>query len=268
VKIKLSKIASVIVITMTSIIISCGGGSGSGNNIGVSYEGIWYNTSIDNYIEITNSEVLYRVCSINDGYRVSLKGKVDGDNFNILNTILKLSLSGDSLTISDSSSGSIVKYSRKSSIPVVCTGDAIEITLIAPTSVTEGLLTTFVVNFDYRLTSTNSGIVYFGFNTDVVNSFTLTENTFKIVNAETSSGSLTADTLPVLYNLPDSFMLYVNLSNDPHPTPWVALSSDFIPVTVTKSALFKTSNKSIIKNEQSSINRLCFMNTIAPCNIK
>ncbi len=209
--------------------MSCGGGDSSDT----SYEGYWRSLVTDHYLEIaSDNTVTYRACAVNDGYRATHSGTITGDNLVFDSVNYQLTLADNSLTISDDANGVLSEYVRASSLPSVCTGDAIELTFISPTITTEGVVTTYMVNFDYRLASTNSGIVYLGFNTFNVTDATLTSSTLEINNAETGSGSLSADVTPVYYDLPDSFFLYINLSENPHPVPWTPLASDLMTVTV------------------------------------
>ena len=118
-------------------------------------------------------------------------------------------------------------YTLVSSIPATCENDAIEITSVDPDMVTEGEETTFIVNFDYRLASKASGIIYLGFNTRVATQYILTDEKKLIDQPETSSGSLSGVAIPVTYTAPDNFGAYVNISETGHtPVRWVPLTAN------------------------------------------
>ncbi len=253
-----------VLISMSCLILF--GCSDSDDTTSVSYEGNWYNTSADSYLEITNSNTaLFRECSVNNGYQVVGSGELEGDSIPSGSFTYKLLRAGNKLTLSAEGLGDIAELILQSSIPSVCTGDAIEITFGSPTSATEGILTTFTVNFDYRLISRDSAIVYFGFNTSNSSNFTLTDNTFEITQAESGSGSLTADIMPVFYDSPDSFSIYVNISENPHPDVWAPLSSDNMAITVTQSGVLTSNNLMTESINQVGNIELCSNNPFVQC---
>jgi len=230
------KIKDILTIALIcQMLIGCFGDDSDNSNTSP-YAGAWYNESGKHYLEIeSDNTVTMRQCTMHNGYAPFYTGSVDGDKLDIFSMSFNLSLEGNILTLKDADGNVIFEYVRASSVPDVCNGDAIEITFSSPTSVTEGILTTFQVDFDYRLSSTNNGIVYLGFNTGEANAFTLTTSTFEVYTTGTGSASLSADIIPVLYSSPDSFAIYVNISENPHPGSWSPLASNIIDVRVNPS---------------------------------
>lgn len=215
---------------------ACGGGSGGSS--GSAYEGSWYNANLDNYTEIKSDQSFtLRVCSVNNGYRVYQTGTLNGDSFTIDTETFLLSRTGDILTVTNDNIGFNETYTLVSSIPAACENDAIEITSVTPDTVTEGEPTSFSVGFDYRLASKQNGIIYLGFNTDEPTKYILTDDRQAIDQTETSSGTLSGVATPVIYAAPDSFGVYVNISEADHPKPeWFPLTSDQLNVTVNPAS--------------------------------
>lgn len=233
-------IQTIVVIALCLFLIGC---DGSDNSNSPSFKGNWYNQTTDDYLEIKNNNTVFiRECSVNNGYHVISSGEIDGDTLYFGSFAYKLSRESNKLTVSSENSGFIWEYILQLSIPSNCTGDAIEITFISPSSVTEGMLTTFVVNFDYRLVSKENGIVYLGFNKTGPDTFTISDSTFEITQAESGSGSLSAATLPVYYSPPDSFAVIVGISENSSPIPGEFLSRDNMAVTVTQSSALINNN--------------------------
>jgi len=222
---------------LCAILLGCGASDDTSNKTtNVSYEGFWYNVSNDAYLEIMNNTALFRDCSVNNGYRVSESNELVGDTILTESTTYNLLRIDNNLTLSVEGFGKVSKFELQPSLPSVCTGDAIEITFSSPTSATAGIVTSFMVNFDYRLSSKTKGIVHLGFNTDTNNprDTVLSNSTFLISQAETGSGSLSADIKPVYYNMPDSFKISVILTEDPLLGAPISLSSYDVDVTVTQ----------------------------------
>lgn len=228
----------------------CGGGSNNGTD---SYQGYWKHEFVDTYLEIRSDNIArIRACSLNDGYVETDSGTLVDDELTIGSAVFNLALSGDSLIVTDDIIGAEVIFSRVASIPGECTGDAIEITSVTPSSVNEGVLTTFTVNFDYRLVSVENAIVDVGFNNTDPNIARLTEDTWEINSASLGSGWFVVDMTPVYYAEPDNFIVSVFLSENPHPTKWFPLSSSQSIITVTQNAGTLGLNSNVIEKKISN----------------
>jgi len=255
------------ILITSQILLGCGGGDDSGNDSGTSYVGFWRSTSAAHYVEVTKDNTAYiRECTVSNGYSIAYTGKVNGNDFSLLNFVYKLSLAQDVMTITTPSTNYTREYARASSIPDVCTDDAIDVTFVSPTATTEGTSTNFIVNFDYRLASKNNGIVHLGFNVDRADLITLTNSTLEITSAETGSGSLSATISPVFYAAPDSFQLYMFLSENPQADPWIPLSSEMVSINVTKVGSSSVNNGSYkIGNHSKAVSTHCSMSLFIRC---
>jgi hypothetical protein len=109
--------------------------------------------------------------------------------------------------------------------------DSIQVTSVSPPAAVPGAPTDFTVDFTYRLASVDNGIIYLGFNTSDPHSYIMSPSTLTVTRGS-GSGSLTASASPVEYPPPDSFVAYVNLSENPHPSTWTPLSNDTAPIAV------------------------------------
>jgi len=123
--------------------------------------------------------------------------------------------------------------------------DDIKIVDVSPSTFPAyGQDTHFVVTIDYSLQSTDSGIVYLGFNTEEKDSFTLVDDNLKVTKG---SGRITleATVQPAEYGTPNqgvqggldavspafgggptAFQAYVNLSAYPHDDHWSPMADD------------------------------------------
>ena len=224
-----------LIFILCSLLFSaCGGG---GNNDTGSFQGYWKHEVVDLYLEIRNdNSVGIRACSLNDGYVETDSGTIVDDELTIGSEVYNLALSSGSLIMSNNSIGVEIIFSREASIPGECTGDAIEITSVTPSSASEGVLATFTVNFDYRLASVENAIVDVGFNNMDPNIVRLTDNTWEINSTGLGSGWFVVEVTPVYYQEPDNFLVSVFLSENPHPTKWFPLSSSKSKIAVTQNA--------------------------------
>ncbi len=234
-----TKFIEVIYVVIVSLIIQgCVGGNGNDDDSS-QYEGIWYSNTYDSYYVIQNNNTIeVKECSVNHGYKTSYTGTISGNTVTIFNSDFKLNIVEDELNFSIDGINIAAPFAKKSSIPELCTGDAIEITFFSPEIAIEGDLTTFIVNIDYRLVSANSGTIHLGFNTNTEEptSFRLTDSSFEIENTETGSASLTAVINPVYYAPPYEFLLYVNLSPSHTTGPWIPFANALTPVVITPLA--------------------------------
>ena len=218
-------------IFLCGILVSC---SENGGN-STSFNGNWYLATSDTFVEISSDDTVFiRECTLNDGYRVSYTGTINGDTI-FLNDggELILRLESDTLFVTVVSTDEVLELARMDSIPSLCQGDAIEITYVSPTSAIEGVLTTYIVNFDYRLSSSDSGEITLSFNTVDPNGFEVLD-TLILPQAETSSGSLTADVVPILYSSPNSFELSVDLWRYPRSSFPTSIYTARYAITVTQ----------------------------------
>jgi len=219
--------AQVAALLASLALMACGGGGGGGGGdtpAQASYVGNWYQASADLYLEVqTDNAVVLRTCSAT-GYKTAGTGTIQGDALTLSSTTFNLMRNGDTLTLVDPSAVK-VEFTLAGAIPAVCPNNFIEITSVNPSTSAAGVPTSFTVNFDYQLATKDNGIINLGFNISDPDTFTLTPSTLTVIRG-TGPGSLTASATPVEYPPPSTFAAFVILSEDPHPVPWVPLSSD------------------------------------------
>ena len=91
----------------------------------------------------------------------------------------------------------------------------------------------FTINIDYRLASKDGGIIYVGFNTSSVNSYSLADSVE--VPRATGSKTMSATVVPVDYPAPGDFRAFANLSEYPHPAQWAPLAGHSYRISVTQA---------------------------------
>lgn len=115
--------------------------------------------------------------------------------------------------------------------------DYLEITSVEPGSVDEGVETSFVISFDYRLVSESSAYVLVGFNDDVAEPNRYPVEDVMVLEAPTAgSETITVSANPVYYELPERYRIYVNLSPLEHGSPWRPLAGDTWEIDVNPGA--------------------------------
>lgn len=257
-------IKKLLVLTLLTgpLLLGCGGGGDSGN----SFAGIWHSTSADEYLEIQSSGLAkHRVCSINDGYPVRNVGRINGNTLEIDSETYGIWLENDILNVLRDYDDRIFEFIRAWSVPDACAGDAIEITYVSPARATEGALTTFIVNFDYRLSSTTSGIVDLGFNLNDADTFRFTGGVLEITGTGTGSGSLSAEVSPVFYEPPESFKAAVSLWRNSDPTGRYGLAWDETAVTVDPGVSALVNSSTGGAKNPVNYEKLCSNDMLTPC---
>jgi len=110
--------------------------------------------------------------------------------------------------------------------------DNIQIISVSPSSgLVDGVDFDFTVKVEYDLASVNSGLLMIGFNTVEVNRFRMISEASTIVDkgAGTHTFNVTATAKDWLAD--GDFQVYVNLSENPHPSEWTPLSTDVEPLS-------------------------------------
>ena len=175
------------------------------------YAGNWYSQEIDYYIRITNDGKVYKhYCSIDDGYESdgSLYGIVINDALTyVIGDPAQITAQENEISFVDF--GLAVSFEKRSEIPEVCNNNAIKITFYSPEEATEGELTTFVINFDYRLSSPPSAIIRVGVAPRRSEDFIQPDVELIITEKGLSSGSLTVQIKPLFFADKQLFKLYI-----------------------------------------------------------
>ncbi len=126
--------------------------------------------------------------------------------------------------------------------------DYIEITSVQPRVVNEGDETTFIVSFNYNLSSTEYGIVYCGFNSLNMPNWYNVQNVYDIFQKGEGSTSIEITTIPEYLAQPEIFQVYINLSEGNHESSWLPLSCDACSITVNQN-----DSKSIILEKKAGL---------------
>lgn len=115
--------------------------------------------------------------------------------------------------------------------------DSISITSVSPASAVAGTSTTFTVEVAYTLATKNSGALMIGFNTGLdVNSSYMDSSQEYVVAKGSGTHTFTSTAIPVDWGSLGTFQAYVNLSENPHPTPWSPLAGDLLTVPIAAGA--------------------------------
>lgn len=112
--------------------------------------------------------------------------------------------------------------------------DSVSITSVSPASAVENVSSLFTVEVSYTLASCQNGSLMIGFNTDHVSGYTVDDEYSVTRGSGTHTFNVTAT--PVDWADEGDFGVFVNLSEDPHPSTWSPLDSDFSAISVNQAA--------------------------------
>lgn len=105
--------------------------------------------------------------------------------------------------------------------------DRIEIISISPsTLLVDGVEYNFIVKIEYDLVTVNSGVLMIGFNTEKINSYQMLSAASVIVDKGSGVHTFDVTTIAKDWMSEDDFEVYVNLSENPHPSTWTPLATD------------------------------------------
>ena len=110
--------------------------------------------------------------------------------------------------------------------------DNIEIISVSPSSgLVDGVDYDFTVTVEYNLASVDSGLLMIGFNTVEVDRFRMISEASVIVGKGSGTHTFNVTITAKDWLADGDFQVYVNLSENPHPSQWTPLSSDAEPLS-------------------------------------
>ena len=110
--------------------------------------------------------------------------------------------------------------------------DNIEIISVSPSSgLVDGVDYDFTVTVEYNLASVNSGLLMIGFNTEEVDRFRMISEASTIVDKGSGTHTFNVTATAKDWLAAGDFKVYVNLSENPHPSEWTPLSTDEEPLS-------------------------------------
>ena len=105
--------------------------------------------------------------------------------------------------------------------------DRIDIISISPSMLlVDGVEYNFIVEIEYELVTVNSGMVMIGFNTVEVGKFYMLSEATEIVSKGSGVHTFDITTIAKDWMSEGDFQVYVNLSENPHPSSWAPLATD------------------------------------------
>ena len=105
--------------------------------------------------------------------------------------------------------------------------DIIEIISISPSMLlVDGVEYNFIVNIEYDLVTVNSGMLMIGFNTEEVGKFHMLSEATEIISKGSGVHTFDITTIAKDWMSEGDFEVYVNLSENPHPSTWAPLATD------------------------------------------
>ena len=105
--------------------------------------------------------------------------------------------------------------------------DIIEIISISPSMLlVDGVEYNFIVNIEYDLVTVNSGMLMIGFNTEEIGLFHMLSEATEIVSKGSGVHTFDITTIAKDWMSEGDFEVYVNLSENPHPSTWAPLATD------------------------------------------
>ena len=112
------------------------------------------------------------------------------------------------------------------------TGDTISIKLVTPDSgLKADIETNFIVNVEYELVSTDSGVISIGFNTLEVGRYPILTAANTLVDIGSGEHQFNVTVVPIDWGAEGDFSVYVNLSEYPHTEVWKPLATDIRVLT-------------------------------------
>jgi hypothetical protein len=189
--------------------------SSDAEHIETSQAVIWYLPEFDAYYKFLNNIIYSYRCSINNGYKLfrTQSGFISEESITFTDNEAPVT---NDIEMQDGNNGLIIDddfsypFKLVTDIPLVCDGDAVEITYFSPEEVEEGVETNFVVNFDYRLASAENAVIDLGFTTEK-DTFIIAGDKFEITERGTSSGSLTARYIPTSIEGGFPFQIHITM---------------------------------------------------------
>jgi hypothetical protein len=110
--------------------------------------------------------------------------------------------------------------------------DNIEIISVSPSSgLVDGVDYDFTVTVEYNLVSVNSGLLMIGFNTEEVDRFIMISEASTIVDKGSGTHTFNVTATAKDWLAAGDFKVYVNLSENPHPSEWAPFSTDLEPLS-------------------------------------
>jgi hypothetical protein len=208
----LSKNISGLVILLSALLISSCNNESSGGEVD-SLE-VWYLTQANVYLTIDSTgDVRSYECSVSDGYvqETDVSGQLIGNQMVISNSgsedlIYTVELGENQRLVHEEYE---VPFEVAFEVPSTCNDDAIEITYFSPEEAPEGIETEFLLNFDYRVASSENMIIEIGFTFDQDGGFVLTNDELEVSSLGVSSGTLTAHYVPEIFENSEPFKMYV-----------------------------------------------------------
>ncbi len=105
--------------------------------------------------------------------------------------------------------------------------DSIDIISISPSMLlVDGGEYNFIANIEYDLVTVNSGMLMIGFNTVEVGKFYMLSEATEIVSKGSGVHTFDITTIAKDWMSEGDFQVYVNLSENPHPSTWTPLATD------------------------------------------
>ena len=105
--------------------------------------------------------------------------------------------------------------------------DIIEIISISPSMLlVDGVEYNFIVNIEYDLVTVNSGMLMIGFNTENYDEYVMLSEATEIVSKGSGVHTFDITTIAKDWMSEGDFEVYVNLSENPHPSSWAPLATD------------------------------------------
>lgn len=233
------KMKSIIPTTLLGLfLVGCGSDSKDDTS---EYSGLWYYLESDTYFDISNSGSLSSYsCTLNDGYVIekNISGVIEGNSLQIIDNGVETSvftLERDDTVLTIASDEITLLFEKSDPIPNGCLGNAIEISFSSPLEAIEGIETSFIVNFDYRLTAASAD-VEIGFTSDESGSYTISaQESFSIDESGLGSGSLMVDEVPVIFENLAPYYLHINMSPKDTEGPYSPYASDKTLISVSSN---------------------------------
>jgi len=224
-------------IIFSLFLIGC---NGNDDEKGV-FEGTWHDQESDVFIKVDGQGELLAFECANDNYELieNMSGSITGNEMTIIYDIhasqvltYQIERIGNSMELTSAEFSFTV--TNVDGIPLYCEKDWITITFASPEQVDVDTETTFIVNYDYRLASSEA-VVEVGFTYNEEGAYVIVEENSDIISEiGLGSGSLMVNYTPTDFSADTPFSLHVNLSPTDQGNEYSPFASDSILITIIK----------------------------------
>lgn len=218
------------------LLMGCGGEDSSSND---DFVGIWFDEEKLTLLKVNSTGEVFTYECVYDQYEVMTN--ISGD---VRNNEIYIVSNGPSFEITYQAEFSDNKMnlvsgelsfvlSKLENIPSYCESDWIKITFASPEQANVDTYVTFIINYDYRLSSDSTAIIKLCFTFGEDGScLLLQENSESVTESGLGSGSLTVNDIPTSIEGSSLYSVSVLMNSTNQETEYLSFAGDRIEITI------------------------------------